>query len=85
MANMLPSEITALWRRLDLPDPCLSREIVDGMRAAKDPRKTLLDCPWNYPTDRYSRACHVAWCVSFRLTRKRGEVPFITLTERRVA
>jgi hypothetical protein len=83
---MLPSEITKIWSRLDLPDPDLSREIVAGMRAAKDPQKSLLDCEWNHcGRDRHSRACRVAWRVAFRLTRERGEVPFITMDERRAA
>ena len=83
---MLLSQITAIWTRLDLPDPDLTREIVSGMRAAKAPRNSLLDCKWNHcGRDQYGRACRLAWRVAFRLTREFGEVPFITIDERRAA
>jgi hypothetical protein len=86
MATMLLSRITAIWTRLDLPDPILSWEIVSGMRAAKAPRNSHLNCKWNHcGRDPFSRACRVAWRVAFRLTRELGEVPFITIDERRAA
>ena len=72
-------EVTEIWRRLRLPGSDLSHDIVDAAPAAADPGKTLLDCPWNYPTDRYFRARKVAWRVAFRIQRERGGVPLITL------
>jgi hypothetical protein len=86
MATMLPFQITAIWTRLDLPDPDLSREIVSAMRAAKIPGNSSLNCKWNHcGRDPYGRACRVAWRVAFRLTREYGEVPFITINERSAA
>jgi hypothetical protein len=85
MTNMFPSEITQIWSRLNLSDHDLSREIVAGMRAAQDPQRSPLDCPWNHSLDRYSRACRIAWRLAFRLTREYGGVPFITIDERRAA
>jgi hypothetical protein len=81
-----PTSITDIWRRLPLPGSALTAQIVDAARAARDPGKTLLDCPWNHDTDTFSKACRVAWRVSFRIQREQGGIPFITIpTERRAA
>ena len=83
---MLPIQIMAIWRRLNLPGSTLAHDLADAAEAARDPRKTLLDCPWNYCGDsRYFRARRAAWRVAFRLQRERGEVPFITYIERKAA
>jgi hypothetical protein len=83
---MLPIQIMAIWRRLNLPGSTLAQDLADAAEAARDPRKTLRNCPWNHCGDsRYFRARHVAWRVAFRLQRERGEVPFIAYIERRAA
>jgi hypothetical protein len=85
MASMQFPRITEIWRRLPLPHAVLREVIVAAMRAARDPHASLLDCPWNHGTDRYSRACRVAWRVAFRSMREHGCVPLITMNERRAA
>jgi hypothetical protein len=76
--------ITEIWCRLQLPALDLSREVA-GIRAARDPSGSILDCRWNHCRDRYSRSCRVAWRLAFRLTREYGGVPFIIIDKRRAA
>ena len=83
MATMQLPQITEIWRRLPLPHAHLVDEIVAAMSAARAPHASLLDCPWNHGTDRYSRACRVAWRVAFLSMREHDCVPFITMSERR--
>lgn len=81
------SQITAIWRRLDLPTPYLADAIVAGMKAAKNPASTTLSCPHNnHPDwrDRFTRKLRVAWRLAFRCVRETGQVPLITI-ERRAA
>jgi hypothetical protein len=85
MATMLFPQITEIWRRLPLPHADLVEEITAAMRAARAPHASLLDCPWNHGTDRYSRACRVAWRVAFRSMREHACVRLITMNERRAA
>ena len=88
MANMLPSEtdrwVLGVWRRLALPGSTLAQLLADAIAAAGNAEKSVRDCPVQFPTDRYSKACMVAWRVAFRLTREHREVAFITV-ERRAA
>jgi hypothetical protein len=37
-----PSEISEIWRRLDLPTPYFAEAVVAGMKAARDPANTPL-------------------------------------------
>jgi hypothetical protein len=85
---MCPSEITEIWRWLDLPTPYFAEAILAGMKAARDPANTLQSCPHNdHPDwcDRFTRKLRVAWRVAFRETREKGSVPLITIVERRAA
>lgn len=83
---MLPIQIMAISRRLSLPGSTQAQDIPDAAEAARDPSKTLLDCPWNHcGRDRYFRARRVAWRVAFRSERMRLELCLTPLTERRAA
>ena len=82
---MLFSQITEIWRQLPLTHVDLVDEIVAAMRAARAPRASLLDCPWNHGTDRRSRACRVASRMAFRSLPEHDCVPLITMNERRAA
>jgi hypothetical protein len=75
-----PPHITQIWRCLDLPHCWLSEQVVDAMRVARNPRKSLLDCPWNEFNDTHSRKLRVTWRIAFRAAREKGEVPFITVS-----
>jgi hypothetical protein len=79
---MCPTSITDIWLRLPLPGSEITAQIIDAARTARDPAKTLLDCPWNHATDSFSKACRVAWRVAFRIQREQQVIPFITVTER---
>jgi hypothetical protein len=88
MANMLSSEtdrwVLGVWRRLALPGSTLAQLLADAANAARDPGKSVRDCPVEFPTDRFSKASMVAWRVAFRLTREHREILFITI-ERKAA
>ena len=60
-----------IWRRLPLSHVDLVDQIVAATSLAHSPHTSPLDCPWNHCTDRYSRACRVAWRVAFRIERER--------------
>ena len=81
---MASPQIIDIWRALRLPGPALAELLIDAAKTASDPRKSVLDCPFPYPTDAYSKACKVAWRVAFRLQKERGCVPLFT-TETRLA
>jgi hypothetical protein len=78
-------KITEIWRQLPLPHADLADAIAAARYAARIPHTSLLNCPWNHGTDRYARACRVAWRVAFRSTREQDCVPLITMNERRAA
>jgi hypothetical protein len=85
---MLFPRITDIWRCLQLPDNVLAEQIIDAMKAARDPAATARSSLYNHcpdPNDRHSRACRVAWRVAFRCVRETGGVPLVTLQGRRGA
>ena len=73
MAIMVLPSIKNIWLRLPLSDADFAFEIAAATSLAHSPHFSPLDCPWNYCTDGYSRACRVAWRVAFRIERERLE------------
>jgi hypothetical protein len=75
---MLPVRIADIWRNLRLPGSTLAQDLSDASEAARNPRKTLLSCPWNHCSGYYFKARRVAWRVAFRMMRESRERPRIT-------
>jgi hypothetical protein len=75
------SPFADLSTRFQLPGSTVAQLVPDALAAARDPDKTLLDCPWNYAFDRHSKACRVAWRVAFRWQREYGEIPLFRIRE----
>jgi hypothetical protein len=75
------SPFADLSTRFQLPGSTVAQLVPDALAAARDPDKTLLDCPCFYAFDRHSEACRAVWEWAFSCHRERREMPLITLRE----
>jgi hypothetical protein len=84
MANMVCIWIEEIWRRLALSHSDLSEQMTLAKKAAADTDASLLDCPWNFATDSWSRAMRVTWRVIFRGERDRLRTEELPNAQQRV-